>query len=77
MPMDSETDENVAKLEKERGTKEMELQKVQSTSVQEMWTYELDDLAQEFVKFKEEKERMMTGSGGAKKVKKVAKLSVV
>ena len=76
MPMDSVTEENVAKLEKERGTKELELQKVQTTSVQEMWTYELDDLAQEFTKFKEEKERMMSGSG-AKKVKKVAKLSVV
>ena len=76
MPMDSVTEENVAKLEKERGTKELELQKVKTTSVQEMWTYELDDLAQEFTKFKEEKERMMSGSG-AKKVKKVAKLSVV
>jgi DNA topoisomerase-2 len=76
MPMDSVTEENVAKLEKERGTKEAELKKVQETSVQEMWTYELDDLAQEFVKFKEEKERMMSGTV-AKKVKKVAKLSVV
>jgi len=76
MPMDSVTEENVAKLEKERGTKEAELKKVQETSVQEMWTYELDDLAQELLKFKEEKERMMSGSG-AKKVKKVTKLSVV
>ena len=76
MPMDSVTEENVSKLEKERGTKQVELEKVQSTSVQEMWTCELDDLAQEFTKFKEEKERMMSGTV-AKKVKKVAKLSVV
>jgi DNA topoisomerase-2 len=77
MPMDSVTEENVARLEKERGTKEQELLKVQGTSIQEMWTYELDELSQEFVKFKEEKERMMSGTSEKKKVKKVAKLNVV
>lgn len=80
MPMDSVTEENVSKLEKERGTKEADLQKVQSMSIQQMWLLELDELVEEYGKFKEEKQRLNSSSSlekKEKKVKKVAKLSIV
>uniref|UniRef100_A0A6C0KV20 DNA topoisomerase (ATP-hydrolyzing) n=1 Tax=viral metagenome TaxID=1070528 RepID=A0A6C0KV20_9ZZZZ len=75
MPMDSVTEENVIKLEKERGTKEAELNKVQSMTIQQMWLVELDELVEEFQKFKEEKERLINGLSGDKKVKKVKKVT--
>ncbi len=80
MPMDSVTEENVSKLEKERGTKEADLQRVHSMSIQQMWLLELDELVEEYGKFKEEKQRLNSSSGlekKEKKVKKVAKLSIV
>jgi len=80
MPMDSVTEENVTKLEKERGTKEVELNKVQSMTVQQMWLHELDELVEEYDKFKEEKQRLINGLSSEKKVKKVkkpAKLTIV
>jgi DNA topoisomerase-2 len=80
MPMDSVTEENVTKLEKERGTKEVELNKVQSMTIQQMWLHELDELVEEYDKFKEEKQRLINGLSSEKKVKKVkkpAKLTIV
>jgi len=44
MPMDSVSEENVAKLLKEHGDKEVELNKVKATSIQQMWLQELIDL---------------------------------
>jgi len=80
MPMDSVTEENVTKLEKERGTKEVELNKVQSMTIQQMWLHELDELVEEYDKFNEEKQRLINGLSTEKKVKKVkkpAKLTIV
>jgi DNA topoisomerase-2 len=80
MPMDSVTEENIAKLEKEKGIKEAELKRVESMSIQEMWLLELDELVEEYEKFKDEKQRLMSGKNSEKKekkVKKVPKLSVV
>lgn len=44
MPMDSVSEENVAKLLKEYGNKEDELERVKATSIQEMWLAELNEL---------------------------------
>jgi DNA topoisomerase-2 len=78
MPMDSVTEENVEKLEKERETKEAQLQKVQSTSIQEMWLEELCELSEEYEKFKDEKQRLINGKSSTdKKVKKVKTLKIV
>ena len=81
MPMDSVTEENVAKLMKEHGDKTVELNKVMSMSPQQMWFKELSQLEEEYAKFREERERMTMGLGEplAKKkvVSKKPKLSIV
>ena len=61
MPMDSVTEENVAKLMKEHGDKTVELNKVMSMSPQQMWFKELSQLEEEYAKFREERERMTMG----------------
>ena len=78
MPMDSVTEENVAKLIKEHGDKTAELATVQSQTIQQMWFGELNKLEQEYGKYKEERERMMSGeSAPKKKTVKKSKLAVV
>jgi DNA topoisomerase-2 len=79
LPMDSVTEENVAKLLKEHGDKALELELVKTKTIQQMWTDELETLSSEYAKYREERERSISGTGkktGAKVVKK-AKLVVV
>jgi DNA topoisomerase-2 len=61
MPMDSVTSENVDKLNKEHDTKQKELSKIQSTTIQEMWRSELDIVKDAYIGYKEERERSMSG----------------
>jgi DNA topoisomerase-2 len=78
LPMDSVTEENVAKLLKEHGDKAAELEVVKAKTIQQMWTEELDVLVVDYTKYKEERERSVSGTGkkaGTKVVKK-AKLVV-
>jgi DNA topoisomerase-2 len=78
LPMDSVTEENVAKLLKEHGDKVAELEIVKSRTIQQMWSGELDTLSSEYAKYREERERSISGTGkktGTKVVKK-AKLVV-
>ena len=78
LPMDSVTEENVAKLLKEHGDKAAELEVVKSRTIQQMWSGELDTLSSEYAKYREERERSISGTGkktGTKVVKK-AKLVV-
>jgi DNA topoisomerase-2 len=73
LPMDSVTEENVAKLLKEHGDKAAELEVVKSRTIQQMWSSELDALSSEYAKYREERERSISGTGkksGAKVVKK-------
>ena len=44
MPMDSVSKENVEKLMKECGDKELLLNEVKTTSIEQMWLKELNDL---------------------------------
>jgi DNA topoisomerase-2 len=44
MPMDSVSQENVEKLLKEKGDKELELMILKSTTIQKMWADELEQL---------------------------------
>jgi len=78
MPMDSVTEENVAKLLKEHGDKLEELNNVQSTTIQKMWLTELNKLRTEYVAYTEERERLMQGAVAVKekKLKVVAKKTV-
>ena len=51
MPMDSVSDENVRRLLSERDTKRAEHQGLQDTSIQALWTNDLDELETEYRKW--------------------------
>jgi DNA topoisomerase-2 len=71
MPMDSVTDENVEKIFKEQGAKAGELATIKSTSINQMWSSELDSLREEYLIYKEDRQRQMMCEDTKKKVKKV------
>ena len=73
MPMDSVTDENICKLEKEYNSKNEELIKIKNISIQEMWKRELDILQEEYINYKEQRERSISGINENKKKKVVVK----
>jgi DNA topoisomerase-2 len=67
MPMDSVTEENIAKLLKNKGDKETDLERVKTTTIQQMWKSELDLLKVQYLEYKEERARLMTGEEIKKK----------
>ena len=73
MPMDSVTDENVEKIFKEQGAKTVELETIKSTTINQMWSSELDSLREEYIVYKEERQRLMNGNGIETKKKSVVK----
>jgi len=75
MPMDSVTEENVERLNKEHGNKAVELETIKSTSINKMWLNELENLSQEYIAYKEERTRIMNGEDAKPKKKVVAKAS--
>jgi len=77
MPMDSVTEENVERLNKEHCDKVVELEIVKSTSINNMWLNELNSLKEQYIDYKEERTRLMNGISKKKvtktNVKKVVK----
>lgn len=73
MPMDSVTEENVDKLLKDKGNKEVELQQIKNTTIHKMWSNELNNLREQYLEYKEERARLMAGE--EKKKKSVVKAS--
>ena len=71
MPMDSVTDENVEKIFREQGAKTLELETIKSTTINQMWSSELDSLREEYIIYKEERQRLMSGEVKKKKTKEV------
>jgi DNA topoisomerase-2 len=67
MTMDSVTDENVAKLFAEHAEKQTELDTVKATSDRQMWTSELDKLRNEYILYKDARQRLMAGTEKLKK----------
>jgi DNA topoisomerase-2 len=65
MPMDSVSEENVERLNKEHKDKSDELQRIKETSEQQMWMSELDCLEQEYGRFRAE--RSQSGNNKDKK----------
>jgi len=61
MPMDSVTTENVEKLLKDKGNKEVTLEQVKITTIQQMWKSELDQLKEHYIEYKEDRARLMSG----------------
>ena len=70
MPMDSVTEENVEKLNKEHSNKELELQTLQNTSINTMWLRELDVLKEEYLEYKEERGKEHNDNDKSTKEKK-------
>jgi DNA topoisomerase-2 len=64
MPMDSVSEENVEKLNREHKDKSDELQRIKETSEQQMWLSELEHLEQAYSKYKDER---LQGSEDKKK----------
>ena len=82
LPMDSVTEENVARLNKEHADKVAELDYVKTTSTSQMWLKELDVLEKEYNKYREAREnadkvvgKTLGGSSEKKKVKKALVVS--
>lgn len=71
MPMDSVTEENVEKLLKERGNKEQELNIIKCTPINKMWSSELDNLLEQYLEYKDVRQRLMDGEDTKLKKKKV------
>jgi len=76
MPMDSVTEENVARLNKEHGGKESELEIVKSTTINKMWLNELETLKEQYFEYKEERNKLMNGDDVKPKKKVVSKTAV-
>jgi DNA topoisomerase-2 len=70
MPMDSVTEENVEKLLKNKGDKEADLEKVKTTTIQQMWKSELDLLKGLYLEYKEDRARLMAGNDKKKSIVK-------
>ena len=73
MPMDSVTEENVEKINKERHDKEIELESVKATGINKMWLNELETLKEQYTEYKEERARLMNCDDSKKKNKIVSK----
>ena len=75
MPMDSVSEENVEKLVLENQIKEDELERIKSTTIEEMWLSELTILENEYQAY--QNERKLAQLGEIKKKKSVTKVSGV
>jgi DNA topoisomerase-2 len=82
LPMDSVTEENVARLNKEHADKVAELEYVKTTTTSQMWLKELEMLEKEYNKYREARENAVKvvgkthcGSSEKKKVKKALLVS--
>ena len=72
MPMDSVSEENVEKVLKEHESKEVELNIIKETTIQQMWLSELDILENEYQAYQKEREQSQVGITKKKAVTKVA-----
>jgi len=73
MPMDSVTEENIDKLLKEKENKEEELNLIKNKSIQNLWLEELETLKEQYIEYKEERNRLLTGEEKINKKKVISK----
>jgi len=73
MPMDSVTQENVASIMKEKADTEMELSELKGTTLEKMWSRELDELEKQYEIYKKKRETIQAGSISIEKKKMVIK----
>ena len=70
MPMDSVTNENVAKLKRERDDTKTELDVLVGTTLEQMWMKELEALEVEYSKYKKVREHLQKAEVKKTTVKK-------
>ena len=58
MPMDSVSEENVNKLNREHRDKSDELARIKETSIQQMWLSELQELEHEYIKYRDDRSQI-------------------
>uniref|UniRef100_A0A6C0JHF6 DNA topoisomerase (ATP-hydrolyzing) n=1 Tax=viral metagenome TaxID=1070528 RepID=A0A6C0JHF6_9ZZZZ len=68
MPMDSVTQENVDAIMKEKADTEAELVTLKTTTLEQMWSSELDVLDTHYDLYKKKREMIQSGSEGHKKI---------
>jgi DNA topoisomerase-2 len=75
MPMDSVTEEHVARILKEKSDTELELETLIATTVNQMWLKELDMFEKEYDSYKKKREQIQAGSpvSNTKKIMKLKK----
>ena len=73
MPMDSVTEENVEKLRRDKGNKDTELETIKGTTINQMWTTEIDKFKDLYIEYKEDRERLMNGDSSKQKKKVISK----
>jgi predicted phosphoribosyltransferase len=71
--MDSVTQENVENIMKEKADTEMELSTLKATSLEKMWTKELDELEKQYDTYKKKRETIQTASNNVEKKKLLVK----
>jgi hypothetical protein len=76
MSMDSVTEENVEKINRDCHDKQNELAVIKSTTTNKMWISELDTLKEQYIEYRETRERIMNGEDSKSKKKVVSKSSV-
>jgi DNA topoisomerase-2 len=77
MPMDSVTEENVASIMKEKADTEMELACLRATTLETMWSNELNALESEYDNYKKKREVIQSGNAVLKNtIKKISKPKV-
>ena len=69
MPMDSVSQENVGRLEKDHANQEQLLENTKAKTIHQMWLEELDILRQQYLEFKEDWERSRNQSSSKKEGK--------
>jgi len=76
MPMDSVTEENVEKLNKEHNEKLKELESITNTTTNKMWLNELNELENAYLEYRESRNNANNETIGEKKKKVVSKGTV-
>lgn len=77
MPMDSVTEEHVARILKEKSDTEVELETLIATTVNQMWLKELDMFEKEYDSYKKKREQIQAGSPVSNKAKDTKKIMKV
>ena len=73
MTIDSVEEENYEKLLKLKGEREKELEKIKSTTIEDMWLAELSALEKEYIRYKNDRVVRAKGIGAKIKKKKIKK----